>query len=397
LRVTHPEARRYFMTIPEASQLVIQSALLGQSGDVFILDMGEQVRILDVARQLIRLNGLEPDRDIQIAFTGLRPGEKLQEELLTHTERTRTTCHAKIFRCELAPVSWGSIDQAAREIIEQAYHDTPDRIRTSLTHLVPEYASTEPELEPVAAMEAVEETGPEPLPAVREHAGKRILDVIGASISLLVLAVPVAVAWGIVHLSGPGSVTFHVERRIGLNRRRDDRRVRSAKVGIDRREQDRRTRSLPGRPFVTYRMVLERPRRAGSFQTWLAHWVERLHVDRLLFLWNVLRGDMSFVGPSSHLLEADSWKQDEISAWCFARRPGLTGPASLLEGVGEEAILCDRYYGRHANWHLDLDALRLALPRLLRPRRNNETEQEGKSASISVSARRSGEGKGGIA
>jgi lipopolysaccharide/colanic/teichoic acid biosynthesis glycosyltransferase len=220
--------------------------------------------------------------------------------------------------------------------------------------------------------------------------------VIGAGISLVLLAVPTALAWGIVHLSGPGSVTFRVERRIGLNRRRDDRRVRAAKVGIDRRAQDRRTRSLPGRPFITYRMVLDRPRPRGSFQGWLAGWVERMHLDRLLFLWSVLRGDMSFVGPSSHLLDSDSWKQDEISAWCFARRPGLTGPASLLRGVGEEAMLCDRYYGRHGNWHLDLDALRQALPRLLKARRDTETEAGADSKSIAVSARRSGHGEGSI-
>jgi lipopolysaccharide/colanic/teichoic acid biosynthesis glycosyltransferase len=77
---------------------------------------------------------------------------------------------------------------------------------------------------------------------------------------------------------------------------------------------------------------------------------------------------MSLVGPSSHLLESASWQQDEISAWCFARRPGLTGPAQLLGGVGEEALHYDRYYGSHGNWKLDLDSLRHALPRLLRSR-----------------------------
>ena len=89
-------------------------------------------------------------------------------------------------------------------------------------------------------------------------------------------------------------------------------------------------------------------------------------MDRLLYLWNVLRGDMSFVGPSAHLIDAETWRQDSISAWSFARRPGLTGPSQLLGGQGEEVLDYDRYYGRHANWRLDIDALRKALPRLVR-------------------------------
>jgi lipopolysaccharide/colanic/teichoic acid biosynthesis glycosyltransferase len=75
---------------------------------------------------------------------------------------------------------------------------------------------------------------------------------------------------------------------------------------------------------------------------------------------------MSLVGPAAHLLDSDTWRQNEISAWCFARKPGLTGPSQLLGGAGEEALGYDRYYGRHASWQLDLDALRKALPRLIR-------------------------------
>ena len=95
--VTHPDMMRYFMTIPEASQLVLEAAGLGKGGEVFILDMGEPIRIVDMARELIRLSGLEPDEDIEIVFTGTRPGEKLFEELALKGENAQKTHHPKVF------------------------------------------------------------------------------------------------------------------------------------------------------------------------------------------------------------------------------------------------------------------------------------------------------------
>lgn len=95
--VTHPQMRRYFMITAEAVLLVLQAAAMGQGGEVFVLDMGEPVKILDLARELIRFQGLEPDRDIPIVFTGTRPGEKLYEELLTAEEGTDVTSHQRVF------------------------------------------------------------------------------------------------------------------------------------------------------------------------------------------------------------------------------------------------------------------------------------------------------------
>jgi FlaA1/EpsC-like NDP-sugar epimerase len=95
--VTHPDMTRYFMTIPEAALLVTEAGALGAGGEIFLLDMGKPVKILDLAHEVIRLSGLEPDRDIPIVFTGIRPGEKIFEELLTDEEDTQATKWEKLF------------------------------------------------------------------------------------------------------------------------------------------------------------------------------------------------------------------------------------------------------------------------------------------------------------
>jgi len=95
--VTHPEMTRYFMTIPEAVQLVIQAGAMAEGGEIFVLDMGEPVNIYELARNLIKLSGYKPDEDIKIVFTGLRPGEKMHEELFMKEEILTATKHDKIF------------------------------------------------------------------------------------------------------------------------------------------------------------------------------------------------------------------------------------------------------------------------------------------------------------
>lgn len=118
--VTHPEMRRYFMTIPEASQLVIQASTMGHGGEIFVLDMGEQVKIVDLARRLILLSGFRPDHDIQIAFTGTRPGEKLYEELNLDGEATLSTYHPKIkiFRGSPPPLDLAAQLRAVRALCQ---------------------------------------------------------------------------------------------------------------------------------------------------------------------------------------------------------------------------------------------------------------------------------------
>ncbi|MFH1811250.1 MAG: nucleoside-diphosphate sugar epimerase/dehydratase [Pseudomonadota bacterium] len=139
--VTHPEMKRYFMTIPEATQLVLQAAAMGEGGEVFILDMGEPVKIVDLARDLILLSGLEPDKDVEIQFTGVRPGEKLFEELATDTERADKTRHHKIFVGRVQPADWDKLNRGIADL--QARTDALDerQIYEALRGLIPEFQS----------------------------------------------------------------------------------------------------------------------------------------------------------------------------------------------------------------------------------------------------------------
>jgi FlaA1/EpsC-like NDP-sugar epimerase len=114
--VTHPEMTRYFMTVPEAAQLIVQAGAMGESGAIFVLDMGTPVKILDLAQNMIRLSGKEPERDIPIEFIGVRPGEKLHEELWGPGEEAIPTAHPKILRCEWAPVDPSWLDEELTEL-----------------------------------------------------------------------------------------------------------------------------------------------------------------------------------------------------------------------------------------------------------------------------------------
>ena len=131
--VTDPNMTRYFMTIPEAVQLILQAGAIGSKGEIFILDMGEPVRILDLARDLIRLSGLRPDADIKIEFTGIRPGEKLDEELVYREEEKGRTNHAKIFVCDknqiVPPIVFAGVDRLTR-LAREGY--AGDKLRDEL-------------------------------------------------------------------------------------------------------------------------------------------------------------------------------------------------------------------------------------------------------------------------
>jgi FlaA1/EpsC-like NDP-sugar epimerase len=137
--VTHPEMRRYFMTIPEAVQLVLQAGAIGQGGEVFVLDMGEPVKVLDLATDLIRLSGLEVGTDVEIRFTGTRPGEKLYEELFFDSESAIPTDHPKVLRAKNGVLPLG-LSTVVDVLVEGARGGRSDEeIRELLVRLVPEF------------------------------------------------------------------------------------------------------------------------------------------------------------------------------------------------------------------------------------------------------------------
>lgn len=140
--ITHAEMKRYFMTIPEATQLVLQAAALGKGGEIFILDMGEPVKVVDLARDLIALSGLREGEDIDIVFTGLRPGEKLFEELSTAEEAADKTRHPKVFTGRIKPHSMDEVRSALERLRAAADAGDGARVRQVFAGLVPEYRAS---------------------------------------------------------------------------------------------------------------------------------------------------------------------------------------------------------------------------------------------------------------
>lgn len=140
--VTHPEVTRYFMTIPEASQLILQAGAMGKGGETFILEMGNSIKIADMARDLIRFSGFEPDVDIKIEYIGLRPGEKLYEELITDGEGIVPTDHKKIMVLSGQTCDHIQLNNEIDRITECAKNQDEEKIRTMLMKIVPDYVPT---------------------------------------------------------------------------------------------------------------------------------------------------------------------------------------------------------------------------------------------------------------
>lgn len=141
LTVTHPDITRYFMTIPEACRLVMEAGAMGHGGEIFVFDMGHPVKIVDLARKMIRLVGKMPDRDIKIVFTGLRPGEKLYEELLNDSENVLPTHHKKIMIAKVREYDFATVYEQIEQLISRAYHHTNMNTVAKMKEIVPEFIS----------------------------------------------------------------------------------------------------------------------------------------------------------------------------------------------------------------------------------------------------------------
>lgn len=141
ITVTHPEVTRFFMTIPEACQLVLEAGTMGRGGEIFIFDMGKAIKITDLAKKMIYLSGFEPGRDIDIVYTGLREGEKLYEELLNNYEDTLPTHHSKIMIAKVKEYPYDEVDKFVDLFNDLVYDHNELKMVALMKELVPEYKS----------------------------------------------------------------------------------------------------------------------------------------------------------------------------------------------------------------------------------------------------------------
>jgi lipopolysaccharide/colanic/teichoic acid biosynthesis glycosyltransferase len=372
ITVTHPEARRYFMTIPEAARLVLQAGAMGRGGEVLLLDMGEQVRILDLARQLVRMAGLREGEDIEIVFTGLRPGEKLYEELHSDAERTRITRHERILVWDLDARDEESLMAEVAELEARALDGTAEIIKDQLRQIVPEYSEPRHDpMEPAPATPVVELPAALPL---RPHAPmpgwsertRRLVEAAVAAV-LLALSLPLWLAlWLDARRTSRGEMLIR-ETRIGRTRRRYQRRSAGTEITIDRRSIERRTQDLLGTPIRCVRFRTD----VGP----VSRWAHRHRLDRLPFLLNVVRCDMALVGPAPETEERVLRWKDLIPEYDrrFTVLPGVTGLAQLRGGPGTDAesmalrTQYDLYYVDHRAPLLDVRVLMRTLVAVVQP------------------------------
>jgi FlaA1/EpsC-like NDP-sugar epimerase len=141
ITVTHPDITRYFMTIPESCRLVLEAGSMGEGGEIFIFDMGKSVKIVELAKKMIRLSGLVPHQDIAIEFSGLRPGEKLYEELLNDLENTKPTHHEKIMVAQVREYDFQSISARISDLIKLSCQYKDRQVVIKMKEIVPEFKS----------------------------------------------------------------------------------------------------------------------------------------------------------------------------------------------------------------------------------------------------------------
>jgi len=352
LTVTHPEITRYFMTIPEACSLVLEAGAMGEGGEIYVFDMGSPVKIRDLAENMIRLVGLRPYLDINIVYSGLRPGEKLYEELLSDAETTIPTRHPKIMIAKVMESELSFFQEEWRNLWELIQSGQSSDVLVSwLKRMVPEYISENSPFEFIDKAQSVNHAKPaivlEPLVLswyVNSHT-KRWFDLAFSFIVMpfaLLLLLPVCFVYPLFS----GWDLFFRHYRVGKNGRRFYLyKIRSLK----KNHNNPRAGMVKG---------------DGTVIPILGNFIRQTRIDELPQIWNIFKGDMSWVGPRPEQLDFVTQCIEKYPAYDarHAVKPGITGLAQIHNPNAtiddhQEKLVDDLEYMRTATLWLDIKIL----------------------------------------
>lgn len=351
LTVTHPEITRYFMTIPEACSLVLEAGAMGRGGEIYVFDMGEPVKIRDLAENMIRLVGLKPYLDVNIIYTGLRPGEKLYEELLSDAETTLPTVHPKIMVAKVSEFDPSFFQKEWRILLQMIQGGSDSTALVSwLKKLVPEYISENSEFAALDEGKSYDKTlnlNPEPLviaPYARSHT-KRWFDLAFSLVVLpiaLILLVPVCLVYP---LFGGWSLIFG-HYRVGMGGR---------KFFLYKIRSLKKNHNNPRAGMV---------KGDGTVIPFMGKFLRQTRLDELPQIWNILRGDMSWVGPRPEQMDFVAQCKEKFPAYDarHAIKPGITGLAQIYNPNAtiddhQEKLVYDLEYMKIASLWLDMQIL----------------------------------------
>ena len=352
LTVTHPDITRYFMTIPEACSLVLEAGALGKGGEIYVFDMGSPVKIRDLAENMIRLVGLRPYLDINIVYSGLRPGEKLYEELLSDSETTIPTAHPKIMIAKVFESNVSFFQEEWRNLWDLIQVGSSHATLVSwLKNMVPEYIS---ENSPFESMDPIK-TGnngnfsivaePLVLSAYINSHTKRWFDLAFTFVvvpAALFLLIPVCLVYPL--FSGWNIIFRHY--RVG----KDGRRFYLYKIrSLKKNHNNPRAGMVKG---------------DGTVIPIIGHFLRQTRIDELPQIWNIIKGDMSWVGPRPEQLDFVKECKQKYPAYDarHAVRPGITGLAQVHNPNAtiddhQEKLVHDMEYLRKASLWMDLSIL----------------------------------------
>jgi FlaA1/EpsC-like NDP-sugar epimerase/lipopolysaccharide/colanic/teichoic acid biosynthesis glycosyltransferase len=352
ITVTHPEITRYFMTIPEACSLVLEAGAMGRGGEIYVFDMGEPVKIRDMAENMIRLVGLKPYIDVNIVYTGLRPGEKLYEELLSDSETTMPTIHPKIMVAKVSEDNLGYFQEEWLTLLQLIQGgNSPDVLVSWLKKLVPEYISENSDFTALDEDKTMDHKNLHltPVPVVISHYAqshtKRWFDVAFSLLVLpcaLLLLIPVFCVyplfggWSMIfkhYRAGLGGKKFHLYKVRSLKKNHNN--PRAGMVKGD-----------------------------GTVIPGLGRFLRETRLDELPQIWNIIKGEMSWVGPRPEQLEFVEHCKEKFPSYDarHAIKPGITGLAQVYNPNAtiddhQEKLVHDLEYIKTASLWMDIQIL----------------------------------------